>query len=166
MTALRGVRRTYKCDALPLLPSRFSAGSRTKSMHKVTEPFYVGPWLVEPKINRISGNTRSHRVEPKVMGVLVLLSRNPGEVVTREQLFEEVWRGTVVTDDVLTRSISELRKVFADDRRSPGYIETIQKTGYRLIAPVAGFEQGPQLADHAFEADPASPTAAAWARGW
>ena len=127
-------------------------------MHEVIEPFYVGPWLVEPKINRIRGNRQSHRVEPKVMGVLVALSRNPGEVVTREQLFEEVWSGTVVTDDVLTRSISELRKVFEDDRRSPGYIETIQKTGYRLIAPVAGLEAGPQVADRPFGVDSESPS--------
>lgn len=77
------------------------------------------------------------RVEPKVMGVLVALSRRPGQLVTREELFEEVWTGTVVTEDVLTRSISELRKVFGDDPKSPRYIETIPKTGYRLVAPLS-----------------------------
>lgn len=100
------------------------------------ESFYVGEWLVEPAINRISVGKSSARVEPKVMDVLVMLSRDPGGVVTRDQLFEHVWEGTVVTDDVLTRSVSELRKVFGDDSRDPSYIETIPKTGYRLIASV------------------------------
>ena len=106
------------------------------------EPFYVGRWLVQPRLNRIRGSEETHRVEPKVMGVLVCLARQPGEVVTRDQLLETVWAGTVVTDDVLTRSISELRKVFDDDPRNPGVIETIPKTGYRLIAPRTIDHQG------------------------
>jgi len=100
------------------------------------EPFYVGRWLIQPRQNRIRGPEKVTRVEPKVMEVLMCLARRPGEVVTRDQLLETVWAGTVVTDDVLTRSISELRKVFDDDPRNPGVIETIPKTGYRLIAPM------------------------------
>ena len=49
---------------------------------------------------------------------------------------DEVWTGTVVTDDVLARCISELRKALGDKARSPRYVETIRKRGYRLIAPV------------------------------
>ena len=99
------------------------------------EPFYIGRWLIQPRQNRIRGPEKTTRVEPKVMDVLLCLARQPGEVVTRDQLFETVWAGTIVTDDVLTRSISTLRKVFDDDPRNPGVIETIPKTGYRLIAP-------------------------------
>jgi Tol biopolymer transport system component len=49
---------------------------------------------------------------------------------------ERVWPDVHVGEDVLTRSIAELRKVFADDPRSPQVIDTIRKRGYRLIAPV------------------------------
>ena len=49
---------------------------------------------------------------------------------------QEVWNGTVVTDDALSRCISELRKVLGGSPRNPQYIETIRKSGYRLIAPV------------------------------
>ena len=99
------------------------------------EPFYIGRWLIQPRQNRIRGPEKTTRVEPKVMDVLLCLARQPGEVVTRDQLLETVWAGVVVTDDVLTRSISELRKVFDDDPRNPAVIETIPKAGYRLIAP-------------------------------
>jgi Tol biopolymer transport system component len=51
-------------------------------------------------------------------------------------LIQTVWTDTFVTDDVLSRAISELRKAFSDDSKVPRYIQTIPKSGYRLIAPV------------------------------
>ena len=98
--------------------------------------FYVGPWLIESRLNRISLGEEVHQVEPKVMQVLVGLAEKPGEVVTKDEMMARVWAGTVVTDDVLSRAVSELRKVFGDDPYDPAFIETIRKTGYRLIAPV------------------------------
>jgi DNA-binding winged helix-turn-helix (wHTH) protein len=76
------------------------------------------------------------QLEHKVMDVLLCLAEQPGKTVTKEQFKEKVWTDTVVTDDVLSRCISELRKTFDDDSQDPTYIETIRKTGYRLIAPV------------------------------
>jgi len=110
--------------------------------HDAREPFYIGSWLIQPRQNRIRSAEKTSRVEPKVMDVLVCLARRPGEVVTRDHLLETVWAGTVVTDDVLTRSISELRKAFDDDSRNPQVIETIPKTGYRLIAPLSEEPRG------------------------
>lgn len=70
------------------------------------------------------------------MGVLLCLAERAGELVTRESLMESVWAGTVVTEQVLSRAVSVLRKGLADDSRRPSYIQTIPKRGYRLIAPV------------------------------
>jgi TolB-like protein/Tfp pilus assembly protein PilF len=78
----------------------------------------------------------SIQVEPKVMSLLVYLARNAGSTITREQLFEAVWPGVVVTDDTLTQAIAKLRKAFADDARNPRYIQTVPKGGYRLCAAV------------------------------
>ena len=77
--------------------------------------FRVGPWLVQPSLNTISQNGTSNRVEPKMMGVLVCLAEHTGEVVPKEKLLQAVWPGTFVSDDVLKRSVSELRHVFGDD---------------------------------------------------
>jgi Tol biopolymer transport system component/DNA-binding winged helix-turn-helix (wHTH) protein len=68
------------------------------------------------------------------MDMLCYLSAHPGEVLTKEHLLEAVWPDTSVGDDALTRSIVELRKALGDDARSPTYIETIPRRGYRLIA--------------------------------
>jgi len=50
------------------------------------------------------------------------------------------WPDTFVSDDVLTRAISELRRAFDDSVRDSRFIQTIPKSGYRLIAPVCQTE--------------------------
>jgi TolB-like protein/DNA-binding winged helix-turn-helix (wHTH) protein/Tfp pilus assembly protein PilF len=102
----------------------------------VNNDFRVGPWLVQPSLNTISQNGTSNRLEPKVMGVLVCLADQAGEVVAKEKLLQTVWPDTFVSDDVLKRSVSELRRVFEDDPRESRIIETIPKRGYRLMTDV------------------------------
>jgi len=76
-------------------------------------------------------------LEPKVMKVLVCLASRPaGEPLSKDAILKAVWPDTFVTEDVLTRSISELRRVFEDDARQPKFIQTIPKRGYRLVAPL------------------------------
>jgi TolB-like protein/DNA-binding winged helix-turn-helix (wHTH) protein len=102
----------------------------------VNNDFRVGPWLIRPSLNTISQNGTSTRLEPKVMEVLVCLCHRAGEATPKEELLQTVWPDTFVSDDVLKRSISELRRVFEDDAHQSRIIETIPKRGYRLVAPV------------------------------
>ena len=97
--------------------------------------FQIAEWTVSPKLNSFHKNGQVIHLEPKVMQVLVCLAEE-GDVVSKEKLMRTVWPDTFVTDDVLTRSISELRKIFADNPKDPQYIQTIPKGGYRLIAAV------------------------------
>jgi len=98
--------------------------------------FYLGDCLVEPELNRIQRNGERVHLEPKVMEVLVCLSRANGSVLSKELLIRQVWPDTFVTDDVLKGSIWQLRKPFQDDSKHPKVIETIPKGGYRLLLPV------------------------------
>jgi TolB-like protein/DNA-binding winged helix-turn-helix (wHTH) protein/Tfp pilus assembly protein PilF len=102
----------------------------------VGDAFQIGPWLAQPGLNAVSQDGRVFRLEPKVMEVLVCLAGQAGETVSKEKLIQSVWPDTFVTDDVLTHSISELRKVFEDHAKEPRFIQTIPKRGYRLIASV------------------------------
>jgi len=102
----------------------------------VEAEFRVASRLIQPRLNSISANGVAVRLEPKVMQVLVCLAEHVGDVVEKERLIRAVWADTFVTDDVLTRAISELRRLFEDDAKEPRVIETIPKVGYRLIAPV------------------------------
>jgi DNA-binding winged helix-turn-helix (wHTH) protein/Tol biopolymer transport system component len=92
---------------------------------------------VEPSLNSVTGPAGTTRLEPKVMQVLVCLAAQAGQVVSKERLMRTVWPDTFVGDDVLTRSISELRRVFGDDVKEPRFIQTIPKSGYRLIADLS-----------------------------
>ncbi len=122
----------------------------------------VGEWLVQPDLNRISMGEKTVAVEPKVIEVLAYLAGHPGEVLPREKILKSVWPDTYVTDEVLTYSISELRKAFEDDAKNPKIIQTIPRRGYRLIAPVTQMDQYPEQvkdADQRSEQTPASPKA-------
>jgi DNA-binding winged helix-turn-helix (wHTH) protein/TolB-like protein len=105
--------------------------------------FRLGRWFVCPKLNTVQADGRSIRLEPKFMQVLVCLAARPGEVVSKEELIRAVWVDTFVTDDVLTRSISELRRALGDDAKQPHVIETVARSGYRIIAPVQRIQESP-----------------------
>jgi serine/threonine-protein kinase len=103
----------------------------------VQKSLRVGNWIVDPRLNSMSSDGRIVRLEPKIMGVLLCLAQHPDETLSKEQLFQAVWPNTVVTEDVLKRSIAALRRAFDDDARNPHIIETISKRGYRLVASVS-----------------------------
>ena len=98
--------------------------------------FRIGEWLVEPTLNTLSNPNSTVRLEPKVMQVLVCLAEHPGKVISKDRLLQSVWPATFVTEDVLTRAVSELRHALGDDPRRARFIQTIPKGGYRLVASV------------------------------
>jgi TolB-like protein/DNA-binding winged helix-turn-helix (wHTH) protein/Tfp pilus assembly protein PilF len=101
----------------------------------LVDDFALGEWLVSPALNQVSRNGNNTRVEPKSMQVLVFLAEHPG-VVAKDQVLSAVWPDVFVSDDVLSGCISALRKALEDNARRPQIIETIPKSGYRLLLPV------------------------------
>lgn len=98
---------------------------------------YVGEWLVTPSVNQISRQGRQLTLEPRLIDLLVFFARHPGQVLTRDELIDNVWTRSVVTGHVVTQSISELRKSLKDsDPNAPEYIVTVPKRGYKLTVPV------------------------------
>jgi DNA-binding winged helix-turn-helix (wHTH) protein/TolB-like protein/Tfp pilus assembly protein PilF len=98
----------------------------------------IGDWLADPQVNELRRGAEAVRVEPKAMDVLMLLAGKPGQLLTREELFQSAWPGVVVGDEALTQCVIKLRRALGDDARAAAYIETVSKRGYRLIAPVSG----------------------------
>jgi DNA-binding winged helix-turn-helix (wHTH) protein/tetratricopeptide (TPR) repeat protein len=112
--------------------------------------FCVGEWIVEPDLDRLSrGNNHVH-LRPQIIELLLLLARNPGELVSLEEITSVIWRGKFVTSSSVYGSLNELRHALDDDTHEPCYIETISKKGYRLIATVSNVPgDGSQLTDAA-----------------
>ncbi len=71
--------------------------------------------------------------------ILLMLSLRPNEVITRDELYDFVWReqGFEVDDSSLTQAISTLRKQLKDSTKSPQFIKTVPKRGYQFIAKVS-----------------------------
>lgn len=106
-------------------------------------PFMVGDARVDPASNRVFRGGEEIRLEPRCMQVLVEIARRRGAVVSRETLESEVWRSMVVGPDSLTNAIIKLRRALGDDARAARVIETIPKTGYRLLAPLRAADDEP-----------------------
>ena len=66
-------------------------------------------------------------LQPKVFEMLVYLLRNTDRVVSKSELLDEVWRGTLVTDNVLAQAASALRKALGDSSRSPRYVKAVPR---------------------------------------
>jgi TolB-like protein len=98
--------------------------------------FRLGEWIIRPQRDCIECGAGVIHVKPKAMAVLEHLARAAGDVVSREELFVSIWQDGVVTDDVLTQCIVELRKAFGDSARRPQVIETIPRIGFRLVPAV------------------------------
>lgn len=97
----------------------------------------MGSYRVEPSTLRVIGDNQDIvRLEPRAMQVLVYLAEHAGRVISRAELEENVWEGRIVGEDALTNTISKLRRAFADNARHPKIIETLPKTGYRLIVDI------------------------------
>lgn len=99
----------------------------------------VGDCEVDVALREVAapGTRRPVRLTPKAIGVLMVLVEHAGSVVTRDLLLARVWPGTTPTNDVVTQAVTQLRKALGQKRGGTTYIETIAKSGYRLLAPVS-----------------------------
>jgi TolB-like protein/DNA-binding winged helix-turn-helix (wHTH) protein/Flp pilus assembly protein TadD len=126
--------------------------------------FQLADWLVRPDQGTVTRGGETVRLEPRVMDVLAYLAQQPGRTATKEELLDVVWEGMVVEEGALPQCIHAIRKSLGDDARSPRYIQTIPKRGYRLVAEVSR----PAAGESAPPAPPplASPAELKKARSW
>ncbi len=101
----------------------------------------IGDAILKRSRNTLDMAGRSHIIEPLAAELLAYLAENAGSVVSLDDLHNKLWKDRVVTDSSVYRQIAELRRLLGDDARSPRYIETIRKRGYRLIADVGPVDE-------------------------
>lgn len=99
-------------------------------------PFTIGPWTVHAMHDRVERDGQSHKLEPRLMRLLLTLARAGGAVVPAASLLATVWAGVVVTPSSLYESISRLRKLLGRDEHGHEALESVPRKGYRLRWPV------------------------------
>lgn len=101
-----------------------------------TAPFRLGACLVDPETRRVECDGIETMLEPLPMRVLSVLAAHRNEVLSAERITDWVWGPNHVGESPVAHAIARIRRALGDDPRHPTYIETIPKSGYRLIAPV------------------------------
>lgn len=76
-------------------------------------------------------------VEPLVFDLLLFLARNPGRILTRDEIVDRVWQGRVVSDATVSSCVKSARRALGDTGDSQTYIRTIRGRGFEFAAAVA-----------------------------
>jgi predicted ATPase/DNA-binding winged helix-turn-helix (wHTH) protein len=94
------------------------------------------PFCLDLANEQLWRGSQEIKLRPKAFAVLDHLLGRPGQLVTKEDLLNAVWPETFVTDAVLKVTIQQLREALGDDPKSPRFIETAHRRGYRFVAEI------------------------------
>jgi len=103
-----------------------------------------GSFEFDPALPELREQGKRVRLQVVPLRVLGLLLRRPGELVTRDEFFRELWPDdeSGILDDNLNTAIRKLRLALDDSAHRPRYIETIPKRGYRFVGELAALPAG------------------------
>ncbi len=127
-----------------------AAGAVTPSAAEIR----FAPFCLDLRGGRLLRGSDPVQLRPKTWSVLSYLADRPGVLVSKGELMDAVWSDVTVTESVMSKSIGELRAALGDGAKAPRFIETIQRRGFRFIAPIDRDET------------PASDRPSAVASGW
>jgi DNA-binding winged helix-turn-helix (wHTH) protein/Flp pilus assembly protein TadD len=108
---------------------------------KTGEVFQFGEFRIDPLDRTLRHNESAVALHRRAFDVLLYLVKNPGRVVTKDELLKNVWPDAFVDENNLTQSISVLRKALDDRPRENSYITTLPGRGYQFTAPVEVIDQ-------------------------
>lgn len=100
------------------------------------EQYSFGDVTLDVNEHRVRRGGHDVPLSPKAWGVLVHLVRRAGHLVSKQELLDAVWPSAFVEEGIVAVHVSGLRKALGE-RDSVKYIETVAKTGYRFVAPIA-----------------------------
>jgi DNA-binding winged helix-turn-helix (wHTH) protein len=107
-----------------------------------TRPTDPAPVRIESDNEYAWCGERRLRLPPKTFAVLRHLVEHAGRLVTKRDLLAAVWSDAIVSESALTSCIRDLRKALTDSSRTPRYIETVHRRGFRFIGPIAELAEG------------------------
>jgi DNA-binding winged helix-turn-helix (wHTH) protein/Flp pilus assembly protein TadD len=103
---------------------------------RTEEVFEFGEFRVDPLDRTLRRNGLAVTLNRRAFDVLLYLVRNPGQVITKDELLKNIWPDAFVDENNLTQSISVLRKALEERPGANNYIATLPGRGYQFIVPV------------------------------
>jgi DNA-binding winged helix-turn-helix (wHTH) protein/TolB-like protein len=99
--------------------------------------FYeFGPFILNPAEHTLLRNGEPVPLRPKVFDMLLVLVKNSGHLIEKDELMTAVWPGQFVEEGNLNKTISMLRQALGQSTEGNHFIETVPKRGYRFVADV------------------------------
>ena len=95
-----------------------------------------GEFTLDDKQARLIFQDKDVAIEPKLFELLLMFVNQPNTIISRQDILDNLWAGSLVTDNAINKLVANLRKVLADEPKNPRYIQTVPKRGYRLICEV------------------------------
>src|ERR1700751_4978324 len=102
------------------------------------QEFHFGEFTLDESGYRLQRGARQLRLEKLPMELLILLVQRHGELVSREEIADRLWRKEVFVDidHSINTAVRKIRLVLRDDPEKPRFVETVVGKGYRFAAPV------------------------------
>lgn len=141
------------------MPESASAGSSRVPESGESRTRRFGVFEVDLRAGELRRSGLKVRLQEQPMQVLALLLERPGEVVSREDLRNRLWKADTFVDfdHGLNAAIKRLRDALGDSAENPRFVETVARRGYRFLAPV---NRGPTTGDLPVEDRAAEPGSA------
>ena len=98
--------------------------------------YEFGPFRLEPNERKLLRGSEIVELTPKAFDTLLVLVRNSGHLLEKDELISTLWPDSFVEEGSLSNNIFLLRKALGED---PAYIETVPRRGYRFVGAVRQF---------------------------
>lgn len=107
------------------------------SMNLLEKPTYhTGDVEIDPSRRLVKRNGQEFHLQLQTFQVLIYLIEHRHRFVTKDELIENIWQVSAVTDNALVQCIMDIRKALGDAPRQPRFVKTLPKLGYHFIAEV------------------------------
>ena len=110
---------------------------KNKENVEISEGYDFGEFHLNVPLKELKLGDSAVEIQRRVLDLLLYLVRNRDRTVSKEELQEAVWPGTIVTEAALSRAIMKARKALNDDAQEQSFIKTVHGQGYRFVAAVA-----------------------------
>ena len=105
--------------------------------------FHFDQYRIDAKTFEVYRAGERLSVEPQVLELLIFLLKNRDRVVTKEEIFEAVWKGRIVADATLSSRIKAVRQLIGDDGSAQRFLRTVHGRGFRFTHDVRIEEDAP-----------------------
>lgn len=105
-----------------------------------------GDYEIDPHLFELRKDGAPVALEPQALDLLLLLARNAGKLVSKDQIFAEVWNDRIVSDAALSSQIKAVRKAIGDSGTRQSVIATVHGRGFRFVAPISAPTPGSSFA--------------------